>query len=179
MSKIEFPEILIKIATTIRVNKDIERTGTDWLECVLRHFGKTKKIDIVTKDLSRTSVKAILSTCEASETVKTIVINNYDVMRWSIYGKAFKTISIRPRWLKSIKDCQVQVRDDSTAAAEITLNAFNQYMTATATKYNSSLKLNSLYEALALNNIMLIKTGNSFGVDKENWNNPIYKTSVK
>lgn len=53
------------------------------------------------------------------------------------------------------------------------LDAFNRYMTATATKYNSGIKLDSLYEALALNNIMLIEPGNSFGVDEENWNNYI------
>lgn len=99
MSKIEFPEILIKIASTVRVSETIERTGTDWLPRVLNHFRRIEKVEIGTKDLSRTSVKLILSICEASETVKTIVIDNYDVMRWSIYGKAFKTISIRPRWV--------------------------------------------------------------------------------
>ncbi|GAA5804884.1 hypothetical protein HPULCUR_010393 [Helicostylum pulchrum] len=54
-----------------------------------------------TKDLSRKSIQAILTTYEASETVRTIIVDNCEVMKW-VKGadKPLQSIIIRPRWLK-------------------------------------------------------------------------------
>lgn len=71
--------------------------GADWLACVLRHFSKVKTVDIVVKGLSRRYIKAILKTCEAFETVTTVVVDNDELIKWTSYGKTLRTVSIKPR----------------------------------------------------------------------------------
>ncbi|KAI9259740.1 hypothetical protein EDC94DRAFT_660450 [Helicostylum pulchrum] len=96
-SKFEFPEIMLKLTTTLRINEGIEITGADWLACVLRHFSKVKTVDIVVKGLSRRYIKAILKTCEAFETVTTVVVDNDELIKWTSYGKTLRTVLIKPR----------------------------------------------------------------------------------
>lgn len=100
LSKVNYPEILLKITTLIQINETIVRTGTDWLTHVLRHFGNIKTIDIVTKGLSRQTIQAILKICEASTTVRLITVHNTEIMKWiNSTRQKQKCVSIRPRYV--------------------------------------------------------------------------------
>lgn len=86
-SKVKLPEILLEITTVIRVDETIERTETDWLSQVLRHFNRVKVIDVAVKNLSRTVIRDILNICKASKAARIVIVSNVEVMKWASIKK--------------------------------------------------------------------------------------------
>ncbi|KAG1142664.1 hypothetical protein G6F37_005198 [Rhizopus arrhizus] len=176
--KTKCPEILIKIATTIVVDENLEKTGSDWLLMVLTHFKRVRTVRIISKGLSRSKVQAIWKIINEVRTVENLVVPNTELRKWS---KANQTkqprINLRPLFQKNLKTDTVEVVEDYAPEQKEVIQKFNHYMSNATRKYESGYKLDNPNEALALSNIIMIAESNTYGVNQADWEKYVKKSS--
>lgn len=104
LSKTMYPEIILKIATTLEVTEIIEKTGSNWLKSVLKHFNRIHTIQVTVKRLNRHMIKAIWNDIKENDSIKTLKVPNNELRSWckTIQNKS-SNIKIRPLYVSIFK----------------------------------------------------------------------------
>src|SRR5690348_12906341 len=85
-----------KIATTIIVDENLEKTGSDWLLMVLKHFKRVRTVRIISR-LSRSKAQAIWKIVNEVRTVENLAVPNTELRKWSKANQTKQSrINLRP-----------------------------------------------------------------------------------